>query len=131
MTLILIFYALIFFCFYFGTRYTLNTLTTRKFFGFNLLSVRKYHSWRRCTFSLSSTRYVFDCFCKMEKNVHDIEEHRMEGEPICVSTRSNHWSGPFKCTSIQQGVDVTVWRRYSAPQPLTKDILIVHILVRP
>jgi hypothetical protein len=29
----------------------------------------------------------------------------------------------------QHGVDVTVCRRYSAPQPLTKLIRIVHILV--
>jgi hypothetical protein len=35
-----------------------------------------------------------------------------------------------KCISIQQGVDVTSWRWYSAPQPLTKDILkrTFHIL---
>ena len=62
---------------------------------------------------------------------HDIDEHLIDGEPIWVKTRSNHWSGPFKWSSIQHGVDVTVWRRYSAPQPLTKDILIVHILVSP
>lgn len=59
----------------------------------------------------------------------DIELHGTRGDPICVKTRSNHCNGPFRCNSIQQGVLVTVWRRYSAPQPLTKLIRIVHILV--
>lgn len=39
---------------------------------------------------------------------YDIELHGIRGLPIWVSTRSNHCSGPFKCSSIQQGVDVTV-----------------------
>lgn len=39
---------------------------------------------------------------------YDMEEHGKRGDPICVRTRSNHCSGPFKCSSIQQGVDVTV-----------------------
>ena len=51
------------------------------------------------------------------------------GLPIWVSTLSNHWRGPCRWTSIQQGVEVTSCRWYSAPQPLTKDILMVHILV--
>ena len=51
------------------------------------------------------------------------------GLPICVNTLSSHWRGPWRCTSIQHGVDVTSCRWYSAPQPLTKDILMVHILV--
>lgn len=34
----------------------------------------------------------------------------MLGEPICVSTLSSHCSGPLRCSSIQQGVLVTVWR---------------------
>lgn len=34
----------------------------------------------------------------------------MLGEPICVRTLSNHWRGPLRCSSIQQGVLVTVWR---------------------
>lgn len=41
---------------------------------------------------------------------HDIEEHGNRGEPIWVKTRSNHCRGPLRCSSIQQGVDVTVWR---------------------
>ena len=57
-----------------------------------------------------------------------IDEHLMAGDPICVKTRSSHWRGPLRWSSIQHGVDVTVWRRYSAPQPLTKLILMVHIL---
>ena len=79
--------------------------------------------------------------------LYDIELHGNRGEPIWVRTRSNHWSGPLRWSSIQQGVDVTVCLLpsrnghgttpyffastylYSAPQPLTKDILIVHILV--
>ena len=60
---------------------------------------------------------------------YDIELHGIRGEPIWVKTRSNHWRGPFRWSSIQQGVEVTVWRLYSAPQPLTKLILIVHIRV--
>lgn len=34
----------------------------------------------------------------------------MLGEPICVRTLSSHCKGPFRCSSIQQGVLVTVWR---------------------
>ena len=51
------------------------------------------------------------------------------GEPIWVSTLSSHWRGPCRWISIQHGVEVTSCRWYSAPQPLTKLILIVHILV--
>lgn len=83
------------------------------------------------------------CFCFVELFVvviqlpaspllsltYDIELHGNRGEPIWVRTRSSHCSGPFKCNSIQHGVEVTVCRLYSAPHPLTKDILIVHILV--
>lgn len=61
--------------------------------------------------------------------VYDILEQRADGEPICVRTLSSHCSGPFRCSSIQQGVLVTVCRLYSAPQPLTKLIRMVHILV--
>lgn len=39
------------------------------------------------------------------------------GEPICVSTLSSHCNGPCRWISIQQGVLVTSWRWYSAPQP--------------
>lgn len=34
----------------------------------------------------------------------------MLGEPICVRTLSSHCKGPLRCSSIQQGVLVTVWR---------------------
>lgn len=51
----------------------------------------------------------------------------MLGEPICVSTLSSHCRGPFRCSSIQQGVLVTVWRLrdtealdYSSPKHLKK-----------
>lgn len=51
----------------------------------------------------------------------------MLGEPICVSTLSSHCRGPFRCSSIQQGVLVTVWRLkdterfdYSSPENLKK-----------
>lgn len=66
-----------------------------------------------------------------EKSIqpYDIEEQGKRGDPICVSTLSSHCNGPFKCNSIQQGVDVTVCRRYAAPQPFTKLIRIVHIRV--
>lgn len=37
----------------------------------------------------------------------------MEGEPIWVSTLSSHCRGPFRCSSIQQGVLVTVCRLQS------------------
>lgn len=73
---------------------------------------------------------VFSQFIE-EKSIqpYDIEEQGKRGDPICVSTLSSHCNGPFKCNSIQQGVDVTVCRRYAAPQPFTKLILIVHIRV--
>lgn len=51
------------------------------------------------------------------------------GDPIWIRTLSNHCSGPCRWISIQQGVDVTSCRWYSAPQPLTKLIRIVHIFV--
>ena len=37
-------------------------------------------------------------------------EQRTEGEPIWVRTLSSHWRGPLRCSSIQQGVLVTVCR---------------------
>lgn len=37
-------------------------------------------------------------------------EQRADGEPIWVRTLSSHCRGPFKCSSIQQGVLVTVCR---------------------
>lgn len=53
----------------------------------------------------------------------DTEEMALIGDPICTSTLSNHWRGPFRWISTQQGVLVTSWRWYSAPQPFTNDIL--------
>lgn len=46
------------------------------------------------------------------------EEMGLRDEPICLSTWSSHLSGPFRCTSIQQGVDVMSCRWYSWPQPV-------------
>lgn len=60
---------------------------------------------------------------------HDTEEMGLCGDPIWVRTLSSHWSGPERCTSIQQGVEVTSWRWYSAPQPFTKLMRMVHIFV--
>ena len=59
-----------------------------------------------------------------------LELHLSSGDPICWRTLSSHCSGPFRCNSIQQGVDLTVFLRYSSPHPFTKDILMVHILAR-
>ena len=39
---------------------------------------------------------------------YDTLEQQMLGEPICVSTLSSHCRGPLRCSSIQQGVLVTV-----------------------
>lgn len=61
--------------------------------------------------------------------LYDMLEQRTEGDPIWVNTLSNHCRGPFRWSSIQQGVLVTVCLRYSAPHPFTKLILMVHILV--
>lgn len=63
------------------------------------------------------------------RGFYDMLEQRTEGDPIWVNTLSNHCRGPFRWSSIQQGVLVTVCLRYSAPQPFTKLILMVHILV--
>jgi len=60
---------------------------------------------------------------------YDTEEIGSSGDPICERTLSSHWSGPLRWISIQHGVLVTSWRWYSAPQPFTKLIRIVHILV--
>ena len=47
------------------------------------------------------------CFCG---EAHETLEQGTLGEPICLRTLSSHWRGPFKCISIQHGVDITVWR---------------------
>lgn len=60
---------------------------------------------------------------------YDTELMALCGDPICVSTLSSHCSGPCKWISIQHGVLVTSCRWYSAPQPFTKLIRIVHIFV--
>ena len=54
---------------------------------------------------------------------YETEVMWFEGDPIWVRTLSSHCKGPSKWISIQHGVEVTSWRWYSAPQPLTKDIL--------
>lgn len=43
-----------------------------------------------------------------QRDVYDMLEQGTRGEPICISTLSNHCRGPFKCISIQHGVLVTV-----------------------
>ena len=60
---------------------------------------------------------------------YETEEMGSSGDPIWDRTLSSHCSGPLRCISIQHGVLVTSWRWYSAPQPFTKLIRIVHILV--
>lgn len=40
--------------------------------------------------------------------LYDMLEQRTEGDPIWVNTLSNHCRGPFRWSSIQQGVLVTV-----------------------
>lgn len=73
-------------------------------------------------------KYIWEIWYN-PRSSHDIELHGTLGDPICVRTRSSHCNGPFRCSSIQQGVEVTVCLRYSAPQPFTKLILMVHIRV--
>lgn len=60
---------------------------------------------------------------------YETEEMGFSGEPIWVRTLSSHCRGPWRWISIQHGVLVTSCRWYSAPQPLTKLIRMVHILV--
>ena len=50
----------------------------------------------------------------------------LEGDPIWVRTLSSHCRGPSRWISIQHGVDVTSCRWYSAPHPLTNDILSIE-----
>ncbi|TNN77579.1 hypothetical protein EYF80_012169 [Liparis tanakae] len=52
----------------------------------------------------------------------DILEQRAEGEPIWVRTLSSHCRGPFKCSSIQQGVLVTVCRLETKMYISTSDV---------
>lgn len=52
-------------------------------------------------------------FWEMRRS-YDTLEQWMLGEPICVRTLSSHCRGPLRCSSIQQGVLVTVWRLRSA-----------------
>ena len=66
---------------------------------------------------------------RVEMTPYDMEEHLMVGDPIWVRTLSSHWRGPLRCSSIQQGVEVTVCLRYSAPHPFTKLMRMVHMRV--
>lgn len=63
------------------------------------------------------------------QSTQDTDEIGLWGEPIWVNTLSSHCSGPLRWISIQHGVLVTSCRWYSAPQPLTKLMRMVHILV--
>lgn len=51
-------------------------------------------------------------------------EQRTDGEPIWVSTLSSHWRGPLRCSSIQQGVLVTVCRLHT----VKKHLVVTHTL---
>ena len=59
----------------------------------------------------------------------ETDEIGLRGVPIWVRTRSSHCRGPFRWISTQQGVEVTSCLWYSAPQPFTKLMRMVHILV--
>lgn len=83
----------------------------------------KKHSWRQPQMTWQQEESNRGC------SVQDMDEQGFLGDPICVSTLSSHCRGPFRCNSIQHGVDVTVCLLYSAPHPFTKLILIVHIRV--
>jgi hypothetical protein len=80
---------------------------------------------------MSSSNHPWNCGLKTIHRLHDVnhwtpqdtDEMALIGEPICTSTLSNHWRGPFRWISTQHGVLVTSWRWYSAPQPFTNDIL--------
>lgn len=50
----------------------------------------------------------------------------MLGDPICVRTLSSHCRGPLRCSSIQQGVLVTVWRLQGTEEEVlqNKDYLV-------
>lgn len=52
-----------------------------------------------------------------DSEAYETEDIGLWGEPIWVSTLSNHCRGPCRWISIQQGVLVTSWRWYSAPHP--------------
>lgn len=68
-----------------------------------------FDSWRNF-FLLSRSCGLYMLYMCRECFSYDTLEQRMEGEPIWVSTLSSHWRGPFRCSSIQQGVLVTVCR---------------------
>lgn len=58
---------------------------------------------------------------------HDIELQAKRGEPICVRTLSNHCNGPFRWSSIQHGVDVTVCRLRTKPYYYIPILIFIQI----
>ena len=81
--------------------------------------------WKSC----QSLFYFENSSDALIVNIHDTDEIGFLGEPISLSTLSSHCKGPWRWISIQHGVLVTSCLWYSAPHPLTKLILMVHILV--
>lgn len=63
-------------------------------------TTHKYYDRRVVTLSFDGIWLVM--------KLYDMLEQRTEGDPIWVNTLSNHCRGPFRWSSIQQGVLVTV-----------------------
>ena len=82
---------------------------------------------------LENTRYIIIkgilVYCEIEV-CYETDVMWLEGDPIWVRTLSSHCRGPSRWISIQHGVDVTSCRWYSAPHPLTNDILSTEKIYR-
>ena len=114
-------------------------LCTLQLIELRLLCPRYFYTLCYCILVRENIQHfpvATNTFEDLFSSFHDCDVMRFDGLSICCRIWSNHCSAPVRWISIQQGVEVTSWRWYSAPQPFTKDILegereIMSVLFNP